>query len=216
MASKDERNVLVWGDRALDGTFIQVHVPEVDKPRFRSRTGEIATNVLGVCFRDMIFTFILSRWEGSASDSRVLWDALTRPTDLKVSTDPMEDELIELEEDPMDHEFIGQWFGWKDVRNCIEVDSDEAWKSYVQHHKQTEGFRGKHFPLYERLANIFGKDLATGKAVKTPDQQAANFDKGDNFGIDFEIPESFSPMSMNQSQFDINGTQASQPSSRKD
>ncbi|KAI9200286.1 hypothetical protein LWI28_005415 [Acer negundo] len=23
-------------------------------------------------------------------------------------------------------------FGWNDVRKCIEVDSDEAWKSYVQ------------------------------------------------------------------------------------
>ncbi|KAK2657824.1 hypothetical protein Ddye_010876 [Dipteronia dyeriana] len=107
-------------------------------------------------------------------------------------------------------------FGWNDVRKCIEVDSDEAWKSYVQHHKQTEGFIGNHFPLYERLANIFGKDRATGKATQTPNQQATDFDKGDNFGIDFEIPESFSPMSMNQSQSDLNGTQAaSQPSSRK-
>ena len=63
-----------------------MHVPEVDKPRFRSRKGEIATNVLGVCSRDMIFTFVLPGWEGSASDSRVLRDALSRPTGLKVPT----------------------------------------------------------------------------------------------------------------------------------
>ncbi|KAK2652207.1 hypothetical protein Ddye_012068 [Dipteronia dyeriana] len=107
-------------------------------------------------------------------------------------------------------------FGWNDVRKCIEVDSDVAWKSYVQHHKQAEGFRGKHFPIYKRLANIFGKDRATEKAAQTPDQQAADFDEGDNFGNKFEIHESFSPMSMNQSQSDLNGNQAaSQPSSRK-
>ncbi|KAK3193900.1 hypothetical protein Dsin_025210 [Dipteronia sinensis] len=107
-------------------------------------------------------------------------------------------------------------FGWNDVRKCIEVDSDEASKSYVQHHKQVEGFRGKHFPLYERLANIFGKDRATGKVAQTPDQQAANFDEGDNFSNEFEIPANFSPMSMNQSQSDLNGNQAtSQPSCRK-
>ncbi|KAB2594879.1 hypothetical protein D8674_030329 [Pyrus ussuriensis x Pyrus communis] len=56
---------------ALDGTYINVHVPERDKPRYRSRKGEIATNMLGV-------------W--SASDSRVLRDAISRPSGLKVPT----------------------------------------------------------------------------------------------------------------------------------
>ncbi|KAK0571848.1 hypothetical protein LWI29_000578 [Acer saccharum] len=276
---------------ALDGTFIQVHVPEVDKPRFRSRKGEIATNVLGVCSRDMIFTFVLPGWEGSASDSRVLRDALSRPTGLKVPTGmdvggisevneqerrggrrvwtkEEEDALLSILDEivanggradcgsfksgtvknietrmacaipncglkavPHIESKLKFWkkqygivydmlntsgFGWNDVRKCIEVDSDEAWKSYVQHHKQAEGFRGKHFPLYERLANIFGKDRANGKAAQTPDQQAADFDEGDNSGNEFEIPESFSPMSMNQSQSDFYGNQAvSQSSCRK-
>ncbi|TXG63642.1 hypothetical protein EZV62_010636 [Acer yangbiense] len=83
-------------------------------------------------------------------------------------------------------------FGWNDIRKCIEVDSDE------------------------RLASIFGKDCAIGKAAQTPDQQAVDFDEGDNFGNEFEIPESFSPMPMNQSQSDLNGNQdASQPLCRK-
>ncbi|KAK2646447.1 hypothetical protein Ddye_021642 [Dipteronia dyeriana] len=43
---------------ALDGTYIKVHVPEVSKPRFRTIKGEIATNVLGACSRDMLFTFV--------------------------------------------------------------------------------------------------------------------------------------------------------------
>ncbi|KAL6293664.1 hypothetical protein ACE6H2_001806 [Prunus campanulata] len=55
---------------ALDGTYIKVRVPETDKPRYRTRKGEIATNVLA----------------GSASDSRVLRDAITRLNGLKVPT----------------------------------------------------------------------------------------------------------------------------------
>ncbi|KAK2640559.1 hypothetical protein Ddye_028354 [Dipteronia dyeriana] len=38
---------LVCIEEQVYETYITVHVPEVDKPRFRSRKGEIATNVLG-------------------------------------------------------------------------------------------------------------------------------------------------------------------------
>ena len=71
---------------ALDGTYIKVNVPEVDKPRYRTRKGEIATNVLGVCSRNMKFIFVLPGWEGLASDSKVLRDAISRPNGLKVPT----------------------------------------------------------------------------------------------------------------------------------
>ncbi|KAL7215875.1 hypothetical protein ACSBR1_027925 [Camellia fascicularis] len=53
---------------ALDGTYVKVLSPAIDKPRYRTRKGEIATN------------------EGSASDSRVLRDAVSRPNGLKVPT----------------------------------------------------------------------------------------------------------------------------------
>ncbi|XP_057418332.1 uncharacterized protein LOC130712515 [Lotus japonicus] len=71
---------------ALDGTYIRINVFEVDKPRYRSRKGEIATNVLGVCSRDMQFIYVLPGWEGSASDARVLHDAINRRNGLKVPT----------------------------------------------------------------------------------------------------------------------------------
>ncbi|XP_058199469.1 protein ALP1-like [Rhododendron vialii] len=69
---------------ALDGTYVPVNPPAVDKPRYRSRKGEISTNVLGVCTRDQKFSYVLSGWEGSATDSRILHNAITRPTGLKV------------------------------------------------------------------------------------------------------------------------------------
>ncbi|XP_060671814.1 uncharacterized protein LOC132803253 [Ziziphus jujuba] len=51
---------------ALDGTYIKVNIPENDKPRYRTRK--------------------VPSWEGSASDSLVLRDALSRPNGLRVQT----------------------------------------------------------------------------------------------------------------------------------
>ncbi|KAI8550052.1 hypothetical protein RHMOL_Rhmol06G0074300 [Rhododendron molle] len=61
---------------ALDGTYVPVNPPAADRPRYRSRKGEIATNVLGVCSRDQKFVYVLSGWEGSATDSRILQNAI--------------------------------------------------------------------------------------------------------------------------------------------
>ncbi|KAK2641293.1 hypothetical protein Ddye_023056 [Dipteronia dyeriana] len=53
----------------INGTYIEVIVPESDTPRYRTRKGHIAANVLG---------------EGSTTNSRVLQDAVTRHNRLKV------------------------------------------------------------------------------------------------------------------------------------
>ncbi|KAL4305887.1 uncharacterized protein [Arachis hypogaea] len=70
--------------RALDGTYIDVTVPNSDKSRYRIRKSRISTNVLGVCNRNMNFVYALSDWERSASDSRVLRDAINRRNGLKI------------------------------------------------------------------------------------------------------------------------------------
>ncbi|KAL0359798.1 UNVERIFIED_CONTAM: hypothetical protein Sangu_0829200 [Sesamum angustifolium] len=69
---------------ALDGTFIDVRVPEEDKGRYRTRKGHIAVSVLGVCNPNMPFIYVLFGWEGSASDSRILRDAIHRPHEPRV------------------------------------------------------------------------------------------------------------------------------------
>ncbi|KAH1073923.1 hypothetical protein J1N35_026251 [Gossypium stocksii] len=69
---------------ALDGTHIKIRVPTVDKPRYRMRKGDIATNMLGVCTPDMHFVYVLPGWEGSVTDGRVLRDAISRRHGLKV------------------------------------------------------------------------------------------------------------------------------------
>ncbi|XP_042067424.1 uncharacterized protein LOC121810744 [Salvia splendens] len=69
---------------ALDGTYINIQVPSVDKPRYRSRKGQICTNTLAACDRSMRFVYVLAGWEGSAEDARVLRDAVNRENGFKV------------------------------------------------------------------------------------------------------------------------------------
>ena len=69
---------------ALDGTYINVLVGSNDKPRYRTRKGQVATNTLAVCTRNMRFVYVLAGWGGSAGDARVLRDAVARPRGIKV------------------------------------------------------------------------------------------------------------------------------------
>ncbi|KAL8501133.1 hypothetical protein ACS0TY_020628 [Phlomoides rotata] len=69
---------------ALDGTLIDVTVPEIDKARYRTRKGTVSVNVLVACDRGMHFIYMLASWEGSAADARVLRDAIVRDDGLRV------------------------------------------------------------------------------------------------------------------------------------
>ncbi|KAA0055949.1 retrotransposon protein [Cucumis melo var. makuwa] len=69
---------------ALDGMYIKVNVLAAYRPTFRTRKGEIATNVLGVCNTKGDFVYVLVGWEGFAADSRILRDAFARENGLQV------------------------------------------------------------------------------------------------------------------------------------
>ncbi|XP_072069799.1 uncharacterized protein [Arachis hypogaea] len=68
----------------IDGTHSRVKVPRVEAPRFRGRKYHPTKNVLAACGFDMKFTYVLSSWEGTASDSRILKDALNREYLLRI------------------------------------------------------------------------------------------------------------------------------------
>ncbi|TYK09831.1 retrotransposon protein [Cucumis melo var. makuwa] len=72
---------------ALDETYIKVNVPAGDRPTFKTRKGEIVTNVLGVCDTKGDFVYVLAGWEESAADSRILRDAISRENGLQVPKD---------------------------------------------------------------------------------------------------------------------------------
>nr|XP_025877424.1 uncharacterized protein LOC107277889 isoform X1 [Oryza sativa Japonica Group]XP_025877425.1 uncharacterized protein LOC107277889 isoform X1 [Oryza sativa Japonica Group] len=63
---------------AIDGTHIQVVVPNSAAVQHRNRHKEKSQNVMCVCDFDMRFTFVLAGWPGSVHDMRVFNDAQTR------------------------------------------------------------------------------------------------------------------------------------------
>ncbi|XP_043700414.1 protein ALP1-like [Telopea speciosissima] len=69
---------------AIDGTHIPAWVSVDQHRRFRDRKGNISQNILAACDFDMRYTYILSGWEGSASDSRILDDAIHKEGEEKI------------------------------------------------------------------------------------------------------------------------------------
>ena len=55
-----------------------------DAPRYRGRKGYTTQNMLAACSFDLKFTYVLPGWEGTASDSRIIKNALTRNDNLKI------------------------------------------------------------------------------------------------------------------------------------
>ncbi|PKI58161.1 hypothetical protein CRG98_021449 [Punica granatum] len=64
---------------AMDGTHVLAIMPASVRGAYRDRNGDIMQNVLAICSHQMIFTYVMSGWEGSAHDSRILSDAATLP-----------------------------------------------------------------------------------------------------------------------------------------
>ncbi|KAI8543376.1 hypothetical protein RHMOL_Rhmol08G0212500 [Rhododendron molle] len=124
----------------LDGMYVPVNPPAVDWARHRSRKGEIATNVLGVCTWDLKFVYVLYGWEGSATDSRILGNTLERPHGLKV---PHVMATNEIEVVDMEGPSKQKRRSWKKVEQdalmkCILNEEGDRWKS-------ENGFRTGYF-----------------------------------------------------------------------
>ncbi|KAL8515195.1 hypothetical protein ACS0TY_014056 [Phlomoides rotata] len=69
---------------ALNGTYIDVYVLATDKGWYHNRKGHCFINVLGVCDMNMRFVYVLTGWECSTANSRVLRDVIHRNTGLHV------------------------------------------------------------------------------------------------------------------------------------
>ena len=66
---------------AIDGTYVPANVPVEIQGKFRGRKEGTTQNVITF---DLKFIYVLAGWEGSAHDSRVLGDALSRTSGLKI------------------------------------------------------------------------------------------------------------------------------------
>lgn len=63
---------------AIDGSHFATRVPVEQARSYRNRKGWTSLNVLTTCDLDGRIAFVLPGWEGSASDSKVFLDAVTR------------------------------------------------------------------------------------------------------------------------------------------
>ncbi|XP_023746176.1 uncharacterized protein LOC111894331 [Lactuca sativa] len=82
---------------AIDRTHVCVKVPNRDSPRYRDRKGYPVINVLAACSFDLKFTYVLTGWEGTASDSRIVKDTLKRDDKLLIPRDKDRDKKLKYE-----------------------------------------------------------------------------------------------------------------------
>ncbi|KAL5562905.1 hypothetical protein UlMin_032652 [Ulmus minor] len=64
----------------IDGTHITAHAPADVANNFRGRKSTVTSNMLAICSFDMLFTYVVTGWEGAVHDSRVLTTQLEDPT----------------------------------------------------------------------------------------------------------------------------------------
>jgi DDE superfamily endonuclease len=67
---------------AIDGSHINLAAPSFIRDACRNRKGFISQNCLFCCSFNLLFTYALTGWEGSAADARVYADAIQ--SDLKI------------------------------------------------------------------------------------------------------------------------------------
>ncbi|KAL8541930.1 hypothetical protein ACS0TY_002978 [Phlomoides rotata] len=155
---------------ALDGTYIDVHVPITEKGRYRNRKGQVSVNVLGVCDKNMRFVYVLTGWEGSAADSRVLRNAINRENGLKV---PIGTRSFLRGVYKFDNGLCWQTCGtrWREDEDCSWAFEEDALimcltNVVIEGWKSDNGFKAGF--LRELEKEIFGKDRATGEHVVDP------------------------------------------------
>ncbi|XP_050939356.1 L10-interacting MYB domain-containing protein-like [Cucumis melo] len=64
---------------AIDGTHVAASIPQNEQIPFRGRKTNTTWNIMCVCSFDMLFTYFMSGWEGSANDSRILQECIKNP-----------------------------------------------------------------------------------------------------------------------------------------
>ncbi|KAL6227413.1 hypothetical protein ACLB2K_001371 [Fragaria x ananassa] len=102
-------------------------------------------------------------------------------------------------------------FEWNDEKKCVMVDTDKTWKAYLQHHKEADGWRGKYFPLYDRLGYIFKADRSRTSADIFEELNCMDVNT-----TDFEIEKDTFPRSVDQVSINKQTDQShSSPSKRR-
>lgn len=68
---------------ALDGSHIPIFPPKAKRSMYRNRKGFLSQNCLFACNFDFKFIYVLTGWEGSATDAKI-WDEALAGGDLNI------------------------------------------------------------------------------------------------------------------------------------
>ncbi|KAJ3680823.1 hypothetical protein LUZ60_015312 [Juncus effusus] len=63
---------------AIDGTHISARIPIADQVRYRGKRSSQTQNIMCACAFNMCFTFVMTGWEGTANDSRIFLETITK------------------------------------------------------------------------------------------------------------------------------------------
>ena len=75
----DDRHFRYFSDcvGAVDGTHIHAFVPAEEHVNMRNRKGAISQNCLFICDFNFLFTYVVTRWDGSTADATMWYNAHT-------------------------------------------------------------------------------------------------------------------------------------------
>ncbi|KAL5794780.1 hypothetical protein ACOSP7_003374 [Xanthoceras sorbifolium] len=85
-------------------------------------------------------------------------------------------------------------FAWNAVKKCIELDNNETCESYIKYHSCATKWRNKPYPIFDRLANIFGKNHANGKGTEVLSEMMKDIGSGECDDVNKQA----SPISINK------------------
>ncbi|KAL5573425.1 hypothetical protein UlMin_023022 [Ulmus minor] len=119
---------------AIDGTHVSACVGGALADKFRGRKGDTTWNVLAACDFDLKFTYMLSGWEGSAHDARVLEHAISEPQN-SFPFPPPEDDGVAMVPDEVD---VGESSSQVNIPHDMDMG---AFRDYVRDciHEGTSG-----------------------------------------------------------------------------
>ncbi|XP_073362248.1 uncharacterized protein [Aegilops tauschii subsp. strangulata] len=69
---------------AIDGTHVTARVSRSQSAAYRGRKHYTSQNVLAAVDFDLKFTYVLAGWEGSAHDTNILTDSMSRPDGINI------------------------------------------------------------------------------------------------------------------------------------
>nr|KAJ0211676.1 hypothetical protein LSAT_V11C400194760 [Lactuca sativa] len=140
----------------IDGTHIRVKVPNKDTSRYRGRKGYPTINVLAACSFDLKFTYVLTGWEGTASDSRIVKDALKRDNKLLI---PRGRYCLVDADLPHTLELMTPYRGVRATMTKRATDGSA--------NPDAAAFRTKKISNYDQLVMLFSDDGASGSKAET-------------------------------------------------